>query len=150
MSVVAPASAVLAAALPAVAGLFGGETLPVSGRVGLVVGVLAIGLVSATTTPGPTTGPGAVRYAWGPVRFGTLSRAGFALLFIDRAGTQAGAWPVLPSQTVALALILALAIHARSSAKTVLAPGSPSWPSSPELLELRQPCCFSSRLAPGS
>lgn len=37
---------------------------------------------------------------------------GFALLFIalDRAGTRAGSWPVLPSQAVALLLILAVAV----------------------------------------
>lgn len=112
MSVVAPVSAVLAAALPAVVGLLGGETLPVTGLVGLVVGVLAIGLVSATSTPEPTSGFGASRYAWAPIGFGTLSGMGFALLFIalDRAGTQTGAWPVLPSQAVALAMTLALVV----------------------------------------
>lgn len=112
MSVVAPVSAVLAAALPAAAGLLAGEMLPVPGLIGLVVGVLAIGLVSATTTPGPASGSGAPRYAWAALGFGTLSGAGFALLFIalDRAGPRAGAWPVLPSQAVALLLILAIAV----------------------------------------
>lgn len=112
MSVVAPVSAVLAAALPAVVGLLGGETLPVSGLIGLVVGVVAIGLVSATSSPGPTSGSGASRRPWGAIGFGTLSGAGFALLFIalDRAGTHTGAWPILPSQAVALALTMALAV----------------------------------------
>lgn len=112
MSVVAPVSAVLAAALPAAVGLLAGEMLPVPALIGLVVGVLAIGLVSGTTAPGPASGSGAPRYAWAALGFGTLSGAGFALLFIalDRAGTRAGAWPVLPSQAVALLLILAIAV----------------------------------------
>lgn len=47
---------------------------------------------------------------------GLVAGAGFALLFIalDRAGTSAGAWPLLPGQAVAVVVVLAWAAAARS------------------------------------
>jgi drug/metabolite transporter (DMT)-like permease len=105
MSVVAPLSAVLTAVLPAIVGLATGERLSAVGLVGLGVAVPAVALVSWQPHPdeGPRSG----------ARFGVLAGCGFALLFIalDRAGTQAGAWPLLPGQAVAVLVILFFALR---------------------------------------
>jgi drug/metabolite transporter (DMT)-like permease len=105
MGVVAPLSAVLTAALPALVGLATGERLPALGSVGLGVAVPAVALVSRQprADDGPASG----------ARFGVLAGCGFALLFIalDRAGTQAGAWPLLPGQAVAVLAVLPFALR---------------------------------------
>jgi drug/metabolite transporter (DMT)-like permease len=105
MGVVAPISAVLSAALPAVVGLATGERLSALAAVGLGVAVPAVALVSRQPRSGEGRGSG----AW----FGVLAGCGFALLFIalDRAGTRAGAWPLLPGQAVAFLVILPLALR---------------------------------------
>jgi uncharacterized membrane protein len=105
MSVVAPLSAVLTAALPAVVGLATGERLSAVGWVGLAVAVPAVALVARQPhgDEGPRSG----------ARFGVLAGCGFALLFIalDRAGTGAGAWPLLPGQAVAVLVVLPVALR---------------------------------------
>jgi drug/metabolite transporter (DMT)-like permease len=105
MGVVAPLSAVLTAALPAVVGLATGERLSALGAVGLGVAVPAVALVSWQPRAG--TGPGSG--AW----FGVGAGCGFALLFIalDQAGTRAGAWPLLPGQAVAVVVIIPVALR---------------------------------------
>jgi drug/metabolite transporter (DMT)-like permease len=105
MGVVAPLSAVLTAALPAVVGLATGERLSAVAAVGLAVAVPAVALVSWQPRGGEGSASG--------VRFGVVAGCGFALLFIalDRAGTQAGAWPLLPGQAVAFLVILPLALR---------------------------------------
>jgi drug/metabolite transporter (DMT)-like permease len=105
MGVVAPLSAVLTAALPAVVGLATGERLSAVASAGLGVAVPAVALVSwqPRSSEGPASG----------VRFGVLAGCGFALLFValDRAGTHAGAWPLLPGQAVAFLVVLPLALR---------------------------------------
>ena len=83
MSVVAPLSAVLSAALPAVAGFFLGNHLAVLAWAGIVIAVPAVMLVSLQ----PADGHGSRRAG---IVSGVLAGAGFALLFIalDRAGTR--------------------------------------------------------------
>jgi uncharacterized membrane protein len=105
MGVVAPLSAVLTAALPAVVGLATGERLSAVASVGLGLAVPAVALVARQ--PHRDEGPGS------GARFGVLAGCGFALLFIalDRAGTQAGAWPLLPGQAVAVVVVLPVALR---------------------------------------
>ena len=109
MSVVAPLSAVLSAALPAVAGLLLGEHLAGLAWAGIVVALPAVMLVSLQ----PGQGTGSRRAG---IATGVAAGAGFALLFIalDRAGTSAGAWPLLPGQAVAALLVLAWAASSRN------------------------------------
>jgi drug/metabolite transporter (DMT)-like permease len=101
MSVVATVSAVLTAVLPVAAGLVLGNRLTVSTAVGIIVAVPAIALVSWQDGPaiGDRGGPGLL--------YGTLAGLGFGVLFIclDRAGTRAGAWPLVPGQLVSFAII---------------------------------------------
>jgi drug/metabolite transporter (DMT)-like permease len=105
MSVVAPLSAVLTAALPALVGLASGEHLSVVALVGLAVAVPAVALVSQQRDDGAGGPSGAP--------FGLLAGCGFALLFValDRAGTAAGAWPLLPGQAVAVLVVLPVALR---------------------------------------
>jgi drug/metabolite transporter (DMT)-like permease len=109
MSVVAPLSAVLSAALPALAGLLLGEHLKVLAWAGIVIAMPAVALVSLQ----PAGGQGSRRAG---IVTGVVAGAGFALLFIalDQAGTSAGAWPLLPGQAVAVAMVLAWAAAARN------------------------------------
>ena len=117
MSVVAPLSAVLSAALPAMAGLLLGNHLRPLAWAGIAIAVPAIALVSAH----PAAGHGSRRTG---IVTGITAGAGFALLFIalDRAGTTAGAWPLLPGQAVAALIVVAWALPAHNR------PPDKAWP----------------------
>ncbi len=125
MSVVAPLSAVLSAALPALAGLLLGEHLKVLAWAGMAIAIPAVALVSLQ----PAGQQGSRRAG---IVTGVIAGAGFALLFIalDRAGTAAGAWPLLPGQAVAVVLVLAWAALARNrpSRKAWSGHGASGWP----------------------
>lgn len=106
MSVVAPISAVLAAALPAVVGLSTGDHLRWWGLMGLVLAFPAIALVSrqpAAADSGHRAG----------VVDGIVAGAGFGVLFIclAKAGTSAGAWPLVPAQIVAIATVVGFGVR---------------------------------------
>jgi drug/metabolite transporter (DMT)-like permease len=103
MSVVAPLSAVLTAALPSVVGVLTGDRLALSAWLGIALAFPAIALTSS--------GDDAAGGTWRDIAYGALAGCGFGLLFValDRAGTDAGAWPLLPGQIVALALAAAFA-----------------------------------------
>lgn len=117
MSVVAPLSAVLSAALPALAGFLLGEHLKALAWAGIAIAMPAVALVS--WRPGDRQGS---RRAG--IVTGLVAGAGFALLLIAlaRAGTSAGAWPLLPGQAVAAVLVLAWAAPARNR------PDRKAWP----------------------
>lgn len=106
MSVVAPLSAVLAAALPAVIGIATGDSLSDVRLAGLVLALPGIALVSLQSRSGPEH----ARHS-GVVE-GLVAGAGFAMLFIGlaRAGTSAGAWPLVPAQAVAVLTVLVLGL----------------------------------------
>lgn len=107
MSVVAPLSAVLSAALPALAGLLLGEHLKALAWTGIALALPAVALVSWQ----PAGRQGSRRAG---IVTGLVAGAGFALLFIalDRAGASAGAWPLLPGQAVAVVIVLTWAAPA--------------------------------------
>jgi drug/metabolite transporter (DMT)-like permease len=106
MSVVATVSAVLAAVLPAAVSLGLGQHLTTTTAIGIGIAIPAIGLVAfqAPSTDHARSGAS--------LRYGLQSGLGFALLFIalDRAGTHAGAWPVLPAQVISVLLIAPFAL----------------------------------------
>ncbi len=101
MSVVAALSAVLTAVIPGIVGLALGDHLTIGAAAGIVIAIPAIGLVSWQPQPAERSA------ARAGLLYGALAGLGFALLFIalDRAGTRAGAWPLIPGQVVALLLI---------------------------------------------
>lgn len=121
MNLVAPVSAVVTAALPALVGLLGGDRLSAAGWAGLAVALPAVALVSA----GPSSG--APRDLGPGLRCGLAAGVGFGLLFValDRAGTAAGAWPLLPGQAVAVAVVAALSARPYLRARRSDRP--PSW-----------------------
>ncbi len=108
MAVVGPVSGVAAAALPAIVGLFLGERLGPASAAGVLLALPAIWLVASSPE-----GAKAPRTLIG-IGDGLLAGTGFAVLYIgiERAGTDAGLWPVLMSQlascvpTIALWLVL--------------------------------------------
>jgi len=95
MSVVATLSAVLTAVIPVIVGVALGNHLTTANAAGIVIAIPAIALVSWQ----PRVPTIAARARAGLI-YGILAGLGFALLFIalDRAGTHAGAWPLLPGQ----------------------------------------------------
>ncbi|HZR52176.1 MAG TPA: DMT family transporter [Streptosporangiaceae bacterium] len=109
MSIVAPVSAVLSATLPAVTGALLGQHLPWLAWVGVAIGVPAVALVSMQPA-GDRGNRGAGLIA------GLVAGVGFALLFIalDRAGTRAGGWPLLPGQVVASVIVAMWLVPSRN------------------------------------
>lgn len=105
MSVVAPLSAVLSAALPAVVGLATGDSLSPLRLGGLVLALPGIALVSRQRTANDAAKPAGVIEA-------VVAGAGFALLFIGlaKAGTSSGAWPLVPAQAMAVLSVLVLGL----------------------------------------
>lgn len=103
MTVVGPLSAVGGAALPACVGVALGERPVPLVVAGVLLALPAIALVASP--PAGTDGPSSAS-GWPD---GLLAGAGFALLFIglDRAGDDAGLWPVASGQAAALLLLLA-------------------------------------------
>ncbi len=127
MTVVATISAVLTAVLPAVVGVALGDRLPTLTATGTIIAIPAIAFVS--WHPGGDRSDG----AHAGLLYGALAGLGFALLFValDRAGTRAGAWPLVPGQLVSLVLIAPVALRGfaglgdrpRSAATMTLAAG---------------------------
>ena len=114
ISSVATTSAVLTAVLPVLVGLALGDHLGVGAAIGIVIAIPAIALVSWQ----PAASEGETETRGSGTLYGVLSGAGFALLFIalDRAGTRAGAWPLLSCEVSALIPIAPFAYLALRSA----------------------------------
>jgi drug/metabolite transporter (DMT)-like permease len=110
MSVVATLSAVLTAVIPVIVGVALGNHLTTANTAGIVIAIPAIALVSWQPR---TDDRRAARAARAGLIYGILAGLSFALLFIalDRAGTHAGAWPLLPGQAVGLVLTAPFAYH---------------------------------------
>ncbi|ACZ00449.1 EamA family transporter [Thermomonospora curvata] len=122
MSVVAPVSALAAAVLPVIVGTFHGEHLDPAVLAGVVLCVIAIGLVSmeqsaqpAARPTSPASGPaGLRRMAGSGPALGLLSGAAFGMFFVllHRAGDGGGLWPTTAARLAGLCVVLA-AVAAR-------------------------------------
>ena len=114
MSSVATVAAVLTVVLPVITGVVLGHRPALLTWIGLVSAVPAIGLVS---WQGGSGNQSATRLG---LLYGLVAGAFFGLLFIalERAGTHAGAWPLIPGQAVSVLLVAPFAvIGLRSTAR---------------------------------
>jgi drug/metabolite transporter (DMT)-like permease len=107
MSVVATLSGLLTAVIPVIVGLATGDSLSAVAAIGIVAAIPAIGLVSWQS------GDHAQGARSGAV-WGILAGLGFGLLFVgyDRAGSAAGAWPLVVAEGTATLLTLGPALLA--------------------------------------
>lgn len=128
MSVVAPISALTAAALPVVVGLVGGERPSALSLVGVGIALAAILLVSqhgpeaADDTELDRPAPGATQRSM--VLTGVGSGALFGLLFVtlDSVSDDAGLWPLVADRAVAVPFLLVVALATRTAIRPT--PGS--------------------------
>lgn len=112
MSAVAPVTALLAAAVPAVVGFAEGERPGAAAIVGMVAGVVAIVLVSAEG--GGSLRPSDVR----AVTFALGAGLGFGLFFValSYTGDDSGVWPLVGARAASVTIVGSLALLGRFSA----------------------------------
>jgi drug/metabolite transporter (DMT)-like permease len=119
MSVVAPITAVVAAAVPILYGVLRGERPSWSAALGIVLALGAVALVSRSSDEDVTGDPE-------PQRAGLLlafiSGAGFGLVYVLLAASSRGAWPLVASRTTFLICTGLIVLRLRPS--PLLAPGT--------------------------
>ncbi len=109
MSVVAPITALLSAAVPVLVGLLDGERPSTAAAVGMAGALLAIVLVSAE-------GRGSLRPAdLRGVGFALAAGMGFGFFFVALAhvGHDSGLWPLVAARVASVAVVGALAVVGR-------------------------------------
>lgn len=118
MSVVATLSGLLTAVIPVIVGLATGDSLTALAAIGIVAAIPAIGLVSWSGGSGGAGGSGAI--------WGILAGLGFGLLFVgyDRAGSDAGAWPLVVAEGVATLITTGPALLALRGREAVVEIGA--------------------------
>jgi drug/metabolite transporter (DMT)-like permease len=115
INIVSPVSAISAAVVPVVVGVAIGERPAATAWAGIVLGLIAVVLVSRTTEDHPHG-----RVAPALILLAVLSGVGFGLyfVFLDRAGDGTGLWPLLVSRVASAVLIVPIAAS-RSAIRTV-------------------------------
>lgn len=112
MGVVAPLSALSAAAVPVLAGLLTGDRPSPGAWLGVALALPAIWLVSSQDTADAGVQPeGTPPQRNAGISDGLVAGMGFGLLFIalDRAGSGSGLWPVVVGQATATVLLAGFA-----------------------------------------
>lgn len=113
MSVVAPVAALLAGAVPVLAGIWSGERPGAATLAGLGVAFVAVTLVSREDDdPNRTGSPGSLAGARGQSLLLALGAGlAFGLFFVavDVAGTDAGIWPLVAARVASVTLFGSLA-----------------------------------------
>jgi drug/metabolite transporter (DMT)-like permease len=104
MAVVAPLTAITSAAVPAIWGVAGGETLSAIAWVGVAVALMAIGLSSI---PNTSDGTGVTKAVIGQ---SLLSGACFGSMFIllDATLDATAPWPIVGARTLTTAVLLTI------------------------------------------
>lgn len=113
MNIISPVTAVLAAVVPVVFGVIVGERPSTAAWLGIVIGLIAVMLVSRTTEDHPH-GPVGLRI----LALAALSGIGFGVYFIclARANPDSGLWPLVISRLASAALIVPIARRAKAVA----------------------------------
>jgi drug/metabolite transporter (DMT)-like permease len=111
MSVVAPVSALAAAVLPVAAGVLRGERLGAPVLLGVLLCLVAIGLVSMEKGDEEQAVAGRRAFDNGPIMAG-VSGVSFGVFFIllKEAGGDGGLWPIVASRLGNLAVVAAAAV----------------------------------------
>ena len=106
MNVISPVTAVMTAVVPIVAGVLQGERPHLLAWAGIVLGLVAVTLITRQPADHPH-GP----IGWQPLTMAVLSGVGFGAYFICLARTDedSGLWPVVLSRTMAVLLVVPLA-----------------------------------------
>ncbi|MFN2388199.1 MAG: EamA family transporter [Actinomycetota bacterium] len=126
MSVVAPITAVEAAAVPVVAGMLTGERPGAVASLGVGLALVAVALISSAggnpaldraSTPDPEPGETSVagRAPGVPEAFGAGLAFGAFFILVDRSGSATGLWPLIGTKLSSIALVGLLALGARPS-----------------------------------
>jgi drug/metabolite transporter (DMT)-like permease len=118
MSVVAPVTAVTAAAVPVLVGLLSGETIGTAAAVGIALALLAVVLVSAESG---LSALGAARPA--ALAPALLAGSMFGLFFVllDRTSSEAGLTPLVTARLASVGLVVAIALAGRQSLRVTRA-----------------------------
>jgi drug/metabolite transporter (DMT)-like permease len=119
MTVVAPITAVVSAALPAVVGLLQGERPTVTAMVGIVVACLAVALVSGAI------GTRHQHTSLGVIALAVVAGIGFGFIFVAFARTadDSGLWPLVTARAASLpvvAIIVAATRPGRGAIRAVI------------------------------
>jgi drug/metabolite transporter (DMT)-like permease len=113
MNVISPVTAVLAAIVPVLFAVLTGERPSIAAGAGILVGVVAVLLVSRTTDQHPHG-----RIAIRVLALAFLAGLGFGayFIFLARAGHSSGLWPLVISRLTSAALIVPVAFARRAVA----------------------------------
>jgi drug/metabolite transporter (DMT)-like permease len=109
MSVASPISAIIAVVLPVIAGVAFGERLPIIGWVGIVVGIIAVLMVSQVHEDAPH--PVSLRVIMLSIAAGVFISV--FLVALERAPDNSGVWPIVIVRIVTSILLLMAALAAR-------------------------------------
>lgn len=112
MGVVSPITAVLAAAVPVVAGIVRGEQLSLWQSGGIVLALIAVVLISLTTEP-----DGQLEFSTAGVKEAIVSGVvlGGFYIFLARGGSGAGLYPLVTARFASTALLLLVALASRKA-----------------------------------
>lgn len=106
MSIVAPTTGTVAAALPVLVGLLAGERPAAIALVGVVLALAAVALVSASEHGAETTAAGDEPQASGlPEALGAGTSFGLFFILLDNAGDAAGLWPLVGARASSLTIM---------------------------------------------
>ena len=123
MSVVAPLTAVCAAAIPVAAGLAFGERLTAVTAVGIALAAVAIVLVGQELKAGDMEIAGVSRTRGQGVPLAIAAGVAIGLFFVclERTSVESGLWPLIPARIVSVGLFVAAALTTK---RPVLVPRS--------------------------
>jgi uncharacterized membrane protein len=110
MSVVAPVTAVTAAAVPVLVGLVSGERIGLAAGVGIALALMAVVLVSAE---GGLAALRAARPASIPPALAAGTAFGVFFVFLDRTGDDAGLTPLVAARLASVTLVVVVALLGR-------------------------------------
>ncbi|MDQ4095936.1 MAG: DMT family transporter [Actinomycetota bacterium] len=118
MSVVAPTTGTIAAALPVVVGLLAGERPAPLALVGVALALAAVALVSASEHGSETESPSGERRPSGlPEALGAGTSFGLFFVLLDNAGDAAGLWPLVGARASSLTIMTLAVLVARAAFK---------------------------------